>query len=212
MKNVHRPNNGELDYGIALFETDENGVKTVVPPELICTAKPTTLKDETLKWVSDKEDKRLHEALQDIYLATASVSDIILAADDAGYGAVSAIHVYPDNGWLERHVLCQHRQSGECVILVFTLLILESDGSEALSNFTTRNYDAEHDVRILRIADPADIELAGDQGLLCLDDNGHHVQVLLYRSVLWQCFKDDKVDQEYLRMFWRHCAAQSQPA
>lgn len=204
MRNVHRPHNGELDYGIALVEIDENGVETVVPTELICTAKPITLQDYTLKWVSDKEDKRVHEALQDVYLATASVSDIILAADDEGYEAISTIIVFPEDGFLEHHVLCRHRQSLECVALVFTLIVFEADGKEALSGFITRNYDSVHDTRILRIVDPADIELASEKGLLCSDEDGHHVQVLLYRSVLWQCFNHDKVDQECLRLFWRH--------
>jgi hypothetical protein len=192
-------------YGLTLVETDANGTETVVPPELICRAKPTTLKDETLQWVSDDEDKRLHETLRDSYYETmeagrALVSEILIAAHDEGYEAVSTIYVYPDAGFQEHHVLCRHRQSGACVDLVFQHV--EYKGDYALDGFITRNHDVRGETLLLYLVDPADIDLAYDIEAICLDDNGHHTQVCLYQSVLWQCQGDEGIDQDRLRQFW----------
>lgn len=201
--NTHRPDPGTYEC----IEIDKQGREWIVPPRLYCPAPTIVLKDESLSWVSWEEAGRLCDLLRNAYDGWGAsernmdVGDVLEVATRDGYTKIGVAYDWPDDTIEERHYLVRNQHGAHAVVVP----VLWDEGGIYLHHIDTSHIDiAEAHRRILRLQADADIQLAKRNGLLCDDGDGPHVQVQLWRSVIWQCTdQTDQIDAERLRDFWR---------
>jgi len=206
---IHRPNAGTCD---TCTETHEDGREYAVPKRLWCRAPALILKDESLRWVSEEEARRLEELLRpfcddalDEWWAGArenplDIPGVLEIVIREGYTKIGVAYASPADGVEQYHYLVRDQHGAHVVI---SPELWDEDGVY-LHHIDTSVGDKDFDCRIVRLELESDIQLARRYGLLCLDADGPHVQVYVWRSVIWQCTDENaQIDSERLRKFWR---------